>query len=134
MALKDCYFLSPKRPKLSLFTNFDLNGSFFKITLLTIENSKTLGNSYISEYFLRYISEFMSYIYWLNTINIASASNKFSEFFLPGAFFFHPLTTNTDIFIQEIVLLKDSVYYYLLLSTTESWSYEKCLVWFRQKP
>ena len=75
----------------------------------------------------------MPYIYWLNTISNASASSKFSDFFSHRAFFFYPLTTNTDIFIQEIVLLKD-IYYYLLLSTTESWWYEKCLVWFQRKP
>ena len=75
----------------------------------------------------------MSYIYWLNAISSASVSSKFSEFFSHRAFFFHPLTTKTDIFIQEIVLLKD-IYYYLLLSTTESWWYENCLIWFRRKP
>lgn len=94
-----------------------------------------MGNSHYLRS-LRYncCLEFMSYIYWLNAISTASGSNKFSEFFSHGAFFFHPLTTNTDIFIQEIVLFKDITYYYLLLSATESWWYEKCLVGFRRKP
>lgn len=111
----------------------------FKIALLIIENPMTSG---IMQYLgcLCYISLIWNLClklsdYMPSTVLLPQRSVQTS--FHMEHFFSHPLTTNTSIFVQKIVLLKDNrIPLFLIINCllSEIHCYEKFLFLFQQKP